>query len=142
MDLLGNLKDTIERFAQNCIFLGEKAFYKGKYMLFPVSTAEENQRNIALLKRLPEIIGRAAGCMSFAGFAGLENATASVCLAAVQPAAAPDFQNIAGKQKRVEISHERLGQSEPVLPPDLQNTAAQAFRYPYYWKTPAAVSAG
>lgn len=51
-----DLKRTIATFAKHRIFLGEKAFYKGKFMLFPVSTAEENRKHLDLLS---ECLGRA-----------------------------------------------------------------------------------
>ncbi|MCB1328366.1 MAG: SDR family NAD(P)-dependent oxidoreductase [Maritimibacter sp.] len=51
VEVPGDLSRTIEYFAGHGIYLGEKAFYKGKFMLFPVSTPEENIRHLELLRQ-------------------------------------------------------------------------------------------
>ena len=45
------LADVVQLFAEEGIFLGAKAFYKNKYILFPVGRPDDNLRNLALLAR-------------------------------------------------------------------------------------------
>lgn len=45
------LAEVVQLFAEEGIFLGAKAFYKNKYILFPVGRPADNQRNLALLRR-------------------------------------------------------------------------------------------
>lgn len=50
VELPGTLKSVVETFAAEGVFLGEKAFFRNKYIMFPVARAEDNTRNLALLK--------------------------------------------------------------------------------------------
>ncbi|MFZ1468774.1 MAG: SDR family NAD(P)-dependent oxidoreductase [Paracoccaceae bacterium] len=54
--MLVELPDTLEKvvaaFAEEGIFMGEKAFYKQRFMLFPVSIPADNDRNLAIMTRL------------------------------------------------------------------------------------------
>ena len=54
IELPGPLAEVVQLFAEEGIFLGEKAFYKNKYILFPVGRPADNQRNLALLTRATE----------------------------------------------------------------------------------------
>ncbi len=52
VELPDTLTRVVEVFAEEGIYLGEKAFYKQRYFLLPISTPEENSRNLAILARL------------------------------------------------------------------------------------------
>lgn len=49
VELPGPLSEVVARFAEAGIYLGEKAFYKNKYILFPVSVPADNDRNLEIL---------------------------------------------------------------------------------------------
>lgn len=50
-ELPGPLKDVVDLFAREGIILGEKAFYKSKYFMLPVSVPEDTGRILDLLGR-------------------------------------------------------------------------------------------
>lgn len=52
VELPDTLTRVVEAFAQEGIYLGEKAFYKQRYFLLSISTPAENDRNLAILARL------------------------------------------------------------------------------------------
>jgi histidinol-phosphate aminotransferase len=50
LELPCDLKAFCGAYAERGIFLGEKAFYKDRYVLFPIATPDRNDTNMAVLK--------------------------------------------------------------------------------------------
>ncbi|MEZ5798361.1 MAG: SDR family NAD(P)-dependent oxidoreductase [Paracoccaceae bacterium] len=54
--MMVELPDTLEKviaaYAEHGIYMAEKAFYKQRYMLFPISTPDDNDRNLAIMSAL------------------------------------------------------------------------------------------